>query len=140
MIDEPFPHLAQRQAMAHGHRPCPYKAFPSRTQRKPLYRASSGVWAVQHPNRLSMRSSGLQYVQQRRDKRVNTATQILQIDEDVIESLPRGGGRAAHFAIQAEHWNIVRRVHEIRRFHHIVLLITAQAVLGSKRGGDVDVA
>ena len=63
IIDEPFSHLAQRQAMPHRHRPCSDKAFPSQTQRKALYRASGGVWAVKYPNRLSMRSSSLQHVQ-----------------------------------------------------------------------------
>ena len=72
-----------------------------------------------------MLSSGFQDVQQRGYESINAAAQILQIDEDDVKSLHRGGGRAAHLAIQAEYWDIVRRIHEIRRFHHIVLLIAA---------------
>ena len=44
-----------------------------------------------------------------------------------------------HFPVEAEHRDIVNRVQKIFGFDHIVLLVAAQAMLRSKRGGQVDI-
>jgi hypothetical protein len=79
-------------------------------------------------------------VAQRRDERIDTATQVLQIDEDDIACIHHRIGRLAHFSIQAEYRDAMHRIVEVRRFDHVVLLVAAQAMLRTESGGDIDVA
>jgi len=43
----------------------------------------------------------------------------------------------SHFAIQAEHGDVVYRIVEIRRLDHVVLLVATQAMLRTERRNDL---
>ena len=81
-----------------------------------------------------------QDIAERRDERINPATQILQIDEDDIACIHHLICRLSHFAIQAEHGDVVYRIVEIRQLDHVVLLVAAQAMLRTERRSDLHVA
>jgi hypothetical protein len=48
------------------------------------------------------------------------------------------GGRAAHFAVEAEHRDAMHRVDEVGRLDHVVLLVAAQAVLRAEGGAQLE--
>ena len=79
-------------------------------------------------------------VAQRRDERINPATQILQIDEDHIECIHHRIRRLAHVAIEAEDRDAMHRIVEVRRLDHVVLLVAAQAMLRTEGSADLHVA
>ena len=57
--------------------------------------------------------------------------------EDRVERAHRLAGRAADLAVEAEDRDAVGRIGEVRRLHHIVLEVAADAVLRAEDGGDV---
>ena len=85
MADEPVAHLAQRQPVAHGHRPGADEALPARQQRSALDRAAGGVGTVEHPDGLAVLGRGLEHVEQGRDEGVDPAAEVLQVDQDGVE-------------------------------------------------------
>ena len=113
MIDKPTTDFTQSHAVPHGHRASTNKALPTLLQRQPFYGTASRVRAIQYPNRFAMRSRCFKHIEQRRNKRINPAAQILHIDQDNVKSLHRLGGRAAHFAIEAEYRDPKHRVGEV---------------------------
>src|SRR4029434_8769315 len=78
-------------------------------------------------------------VTQRSDKRIYTATEVLQIDEENIEVIHHRRRRPAHFAVQAKDRNPVHRIVEISRLDHIVLFVAAQPMLRAKGRGEPDI-
>ena len=138
MIDEPLPELAERQPVAHRDRSGADKASPAGPQRQALDRPSRRVGPVEHPDALAVLGRGLEDVQQRRDEGVDPAAKVLQVDEDSVERAERLAGRAASFAVEAEHRDAVDRVGEVLGLDHIVLLVAAQAMLRTERGGQLD--
>ena len=94
-----------------------------------LRRAARRVRAVEHPDALAMLGRCFEHVEQGRDVGVDAAAQVLQIDQDRVEGAHRLAGRTADLAIQAEHRDSVGRVGEVRRLHHIVLEVAADAML-----------
>ena len=78
-----------------------------------------------------------EHVQQGGDKGVDPATEVLQVDEDRVERPHRLARGPAHFTINAEHRHLVHRISEIVRFHHIILLVTAQAMLRTESSRNV---
>jgi hypothetical protein len=79
--------------------------------------------------------AGLEHVAERRDEGVDAAAAVLEVDEQHVERVHHRVGRAPHLAVQAEHRNPVRRILVVRGLDHVVLLVAAQAVLRSERGG-----
>ena len=138
MADHPLAHFAHGQSVPHRHRAGAHETFPSFFEKRALDRPSRRIGPVQHPNRLAMFGCGFEHIKQGRDERVYPASKILQIDQYDIESLHRLPGRTANFPIQAEHRNIVDRIHEILGLDHIVLLVAPQTVLRAKGRGQVD--
>ena len=115
VVDEPAAELAQRQAVAHRHRPGADEAFPARAQRQPLDRAAGRVGPVEHPHALAVLGRGLEHVEQGRDEGVDAAAEVLQVDQHDVERAHRLAGRAAHLAVEAEHRDAVDRIGEVRR-------------------------
>ena len=131
--------LAQGQAVAHRHRARANEAFPAGTQGEALDRAAGGVGAIQDPDGFAMGGGGFEHVPERGDEGVDAAAEILQVDQQDVEGVHHGVGRAADFAIEAEHRDLVDGIAEIRALDHVVLLVTAQAVLGAEGGGEIQV-
>ena len=131
--------FAHAQAVAHRHRAGANKTFPARPQCQPFDRPAGGVRAVENPHRFAMLRGGFQHITQRRDEGVNAAAEILQIDQQHVETVHHRGSRAAYFAVQAEYRDAVQRVEEIGRFDHVVLLVAAQAMLRAEGGAQIDV-
>ena len=77
MIDEPMPQLTERQPVAHRHRPRTHKTLPARSQHQTLYGSTGWIGSIENPDCLAMRGCGFEYVEQRRDERVDPATKIL---------------------------------------------------------------
>ena len=138
VVDEPVAELAERQAVAHRHRARADEAFPAGPQRQALDRAPGRIGPVEHPHALAMLGRGLEHVEQRGDEGVDAAAEVLEVDQDRVERAHRLAGRAANLAVEAEHRNAVDRIGEIVRLHHIVLLVAAQPVLRTERGGELD--
>ena len=74
-------------------------------------------------------AAAFEHVEQRRDVGVDSAAEVLQIDQDGVERAHRLAGWPAMFSVEAEDGNSVGRVGEVGRLHHIVLEIAADAVL-----------
>jgi len=134
--DEPVSEFAQRHAVAHRHRPRANEAFPAGQQREPFHRPARRVRAIQHPHGLAVPCRRFQHVEQRGDEGVDAAADILEIDEHDIERVHRRVGRAADFAIEAEHRHAILRIGEVRRLHHVVLQVPAHAVLWAEHRRD----
>jgi hypothetical protein len=137
VIDEPAAELAERQAVAHRHRPGADEALPARAQRQPFDRAARGIGPVEHPDALAVLGRGFEHVEQRRDEGVDAAAEVLQVDQDRVERAHRLAGRAAHLAVEAEHRDAVDRIGEVVGLDHIVLLVAAQPMLRAEGGGEV---
>ena len=86
-----------------------------------------------------MRCRRFQHIAQGRDEGVDAATEILQINQQHIEGIHHGVCRAAHIPVETKYGNTQHRIDEIRGFHHIVLLVAAQAVLWTKRSAECNV-
>ena len=85
--DEPQTQLAEREPMTHRQRSCADKAFPAGAQRQTFDRTTHRIGPIQHPDSLAMLRCRFEHVAQRRDERIDSTTQILQIDEDHIECI-----------------------------------------------------
>ena len=132
VVDEPFSQFAKREAVAHRHRAGAHETLPACAQSQALDRTADRVGAIKHPYRLAILCGRFEHIEQRRYERVDTAAEILQVDQHHIaraHHLPSG---ATAFAIEAEHRNAVDRIVEIRAFDHVVLLIATHAVLRAK--------
>src|SRR3546814_4295185 len=84
-----------------------------------------------------MPGRGLEDIEQGRDIGVDAAAEILQIDQQYVEDLHRLIRRPADLAIEAETGNIVNRVGEVGRLHHIVLKVAAHAMLRPEYRGEI---
>ena len=126
--------------MAHGERPRADEAFPASPQPRALNRTARRVGAVEYPHGLAELRGRFQNVAQRSDEGVDPATHVLQIDQQDVDAIEHPGGRAANLSVQTVHRDAVNRIDEVRRLDHVVLLVPAQAVLGTERRDDVQVA
>ena len=138
MTDQPLSHFPHGQPVPHRHRTRTDKTFPSFDENCPFDRPARRIGPVQNPYRLAVLGGGFQNISQRRDKRIDSATQILKVDQDDVKGFHRLRGWSTDLAVQAEHWDIVNRIKIILGFDHIVLLVTPQTVLGSKSRGNID--
>ena len=139
-LDEPRTQLAEREPVTHWQRSGANKAFPPRPQRQAFDRPADWIGPIEHPHRFPVLRRRFQEIAQRRDERIDAATQVLQIDENDIECAHHRISRLAHLAIQAEDRDAMHRVVEVRRLDHVVLLVAAQTMLRTERGGELDVA
>ena len=76
-------------------------------------------------------------VTQGRDERVDAATHVLEIDQQNVETIHHRRRRPAHFTVKTKNRNAVRRVVEICRLDHVVLLVAAQPMLRAEGGGEL---
>jgi hypothetical protein len=114
LADEPPAHLAEGQAVAHGHRPGADEALPTGPQAQTLDRPAGRVRPVEHPDGLAVARGGFQDVAQRRNEGVDAAAKVLQIDQQDIEAGHHRLGWPAHLAVQAIYRNAMHRVEEVR--------------------------
>jgi hypothetical protein len=103
MVDEPVPHLAHGQAVAHRHRPGADEAFLARQQQRALDRPPGGIGPVEHPDFLAVPCRGLEQVEQRGDEGVDPAAEVLQVEQEHVRRAHHLARRAADFAVEAEH-------------------------------------
>jgi hypothetical protein len=121
--------FAHRQAVAHRQRPGADEAFPARAQQQSFERAASRVWAVEYPHLLAVLGRGFEQVAQGGDEGVDAAAEVLQVDQQDVETVHHRRRRTTYFAVQAEYRDAMRRVDEVGRLDHVVLLVAAQPVL-----------
>ena len=138
--DEPPRELAHGESVTHRKRTGADETLPARAQAQPFHGSPDRIRPVEHPHALVHPGRLFQHVAQRGDERVDAAAQVLQIDQQHVEAVHHGGGGTAHLAVQAEHRNAVLGVVVVRRFDHVVLLVAAQAVLGTEGGDDAKIA
>ncbi len=138
VADEPMAHFAQGQAVAHDHRPRPDEALPAGAQEIALNRAARRIGSIEHPHRFAMFGRGLEHVKERGDEGVDTAANVLEVDQYHIERTHRLAGRAADLAVEAEHRHLVGRVGVVGRFHHIVLEVATDAMLRPEHRRNID--
>ena len=86
-----------------------------------------------------MLRSGLEHIEQGVDEGVDATAQILKIKQGDIESRHHLFCRTANIAIERENRNAVKRVGIIWALNHIVLFITAHAMLWTESSGDLEV-
>ena len=139
-IDEPAAELAECQAMPHRHRTGADEAFPAREERQPFDRPTGGIGPVEHPDRFLVLGRCLEHVEQGRDEGVDAAAEVLHVDQQHVERAHRLAGGTPHLAIEAEYGDVVHRIGEILRLHHIVLLVAAHAVLRAESGRELEIA
>ena len=140
MAHEPDAELAQGEAVAHRDRARADETFPAFAQLQPFDRPAGRIRTIEHPDRLAVFRGGFQHVKKSGDEGVDATADVLQIDEqhvEVREHLLRG---TAHLAIETEYGNPMDRIAKVLRLDHVVLLVTAQPVLRTERGGDVEPA
>ena len=77
-----------RQAVAHRQWPGADKTFPARAKSKPFDRAPSRIRPVQNPDSLFMLRRCFENVTQGRNERVDAATDVLEIDQQNVETYP----------------------------------------------------
>ena len=130
---EPACKLSECQAVTHRHRAGADKAFATRPERQPFHRPAHRVRAIQNPYGLVLLRSRLEHVAQRGDERVDSAPDVLQIDEQNVEGIHHFGRRPAYFTVKAEDRDAVDGVGVVLRFDHVVLLVAAQSVLRAER-------
>ena len=123
--------------MAHWQRPGADEALPARAKRQAFDRPTGRVGTVEHPDALAVLGGGLEHIEQRRDEGVDSAAEVLEIDQDRVERAHRLAVRTADLAVKAEHRNSVDRIDEVLGLHHIVLLVATKPVLRAERGGEV---
>jgi hypothetical protein len=126
--------------VAHWQPPRAHEAAPAGSKSKALDRSPDRIGPIEHPHGLAELRDRFKNVTQGRDKRVNTAPKVLQIDEQHVKGIHRRRGWMARVAVQAEDGNAVHRIFGIRRLDHVVLLFAAQAVLRPERRNQIDVA
>ena len=126
--------------MTHWQRSGADKAFPAGAKPQALDRPTHRIGPIEHPDSLTMLRSRFKHVAQGRDKRIDTTTQILQIDEDDVECVHHRISRLAHFSIEAEYRNAMHGIVEVRQLDHIVLFVAAQAMLGTEGRADLEIA
>ncbi len=125
--------------MAHRHRSGADEALTPGLQPQALDGTADGIGAIQHPHRLAMFGRCFEDVAQGGDERIDTATQILQVDENDVEGVHHRVGRPAHLSIQTEDRDAMHRIVVVRRLDHVVLLVAAKAMLRTEGGGEFDV-
>ncbi len=126
--------------MAHRQGSGADKALPADSEPQALDRTADWIRAIQHPHGFAMSRGRLQDVAQRSDEGIDSATQVLQIDEEGIEGIHHRIRRLAHLAIQAEDRDAMHRIVEVGRFDHVVLLVAAQTMLRTESCGELYVA
>ena len=79
--DEPACQLTHRQPVSHRQGAGTDEAFPAGAQRQTLDRTPRRIRAIQHPHPLAVLRRGFEHVAQGGDERVDTAAEILQVDQ-----------------------------------------------------------
>ncbi len=131
--------LAEREPVSHRHRACTDETLPALAQAHAFDRAAGRIRPIQDPHGLAALRALFQHVTQGRDERVDAAAEILQIDEQHIEAIHHRRGRTTHLTVETEDRNAERRIVEVRRLDHVVLLVAAQTVLRTERCGKLHV-
>lgn len=97
-------------------------------------------WADQEPKPFCHAWLPLRVCKAESCEGVDPAAQILQVDQHNVECRHHLPGRTPHFAIQAEHRNVVNRISIVVGLDHIVLLVTLQPVLRAKSSRDIEIS
>src|SRR5690606_21612606 len=127
--DEPMAHLAHRQAVSHRHRPGANEALLPGKQQSPLDWSARGVGPVEHPDLLAVPRGFLEQVEQRRTEGVDSAAEVLQVEQENVGRVHHLAGGTAYLAIEAEQRNAVSRIDLVRRLDHVVLLVALYPML-----------
>ena len=136
---EPAGELAQGEAVAHRQRAGADETLPARAQGQPFDRPARGVRTVEDIDALAVRGGGFEHVAQGGDEGVDAAAEVLQVDQQDVESLHHRRGRPPDFAVEAEDRDAVDGVEVIGGFDHVVLLVAAQPVLRPEGGAEAEV-
>ncbi len=81
----------------------------------------------------------LQDIPQGRHEGVDAAAQVLEVHEECIEGVHHGGRGPPHLPVETEDREAMDRIHEVRGFHHVVLLVPTQSVLGAEGCGELEI-
>ena len=137
---EPPRKLSECQAVTHRHSTGADKAFAAYFKRQPLHGPAHRVRAIQNPHGLVLLRSRLEHVTQRGDERVDSAPDVLQVNEQNVKGIHHFRRRTAYFTIKAEDRDAVRWVGVVLRLDHVVLLVPTQPVLRAERRAQAYVA
>jgi hypothetical protein len=129
MFDEPIAELSEGQAVTHRNCSGANEAFPARTESETFDRSPRWIGPVENPYTLAMLGRRFEHVQKRRDVGIDAAAEILQVDQDRVERPHRLTRRSANLSVEAEYRHAVGRVGEVGRLHHIILEVSADAML-----------
>ena len=115
--------------MTHRHRTGADKAFAACLEHQPFHGPAHGVRAIQNPNSLVLLRCRLEHVTQRGDECVDSAPEVLKINEQNVKGIHHLRCRPAYFPVKAEDRDAVHGIGVVLRLDHVVLLVPAQPVL-----------
>src|SRR5262249_30239594 len=105
--DEPKSQLAHGQPVPHRHGSRSHETLGPRAQCQALYRPSDRIGAIQYPHGLARLGRLLQHISQRRDERVDTAAQVLEIHQEHVERVHHLSRWSTHLPVKTEYWDVV---------------------------------
>ena len=130
--------LADRHPVSHWNR-----KLTRRTTGSPSSRtgpstscAADRIRAIAHHDGQAMPAGGLQAVGHRIDIGVDARADVLQVDDQRVETGKHAGVRLTRVAVQREHAHATRIVLRVRRLDHVFLKVRSKAVLGTEQGAD----
>ena len=123
--------------MAHGNRRQPYEAAEGRVEDVALDRAADGIGTIQDHHLDARLGAGFQTAQQRPDECVVTRADILEVDHQHVETVEHGRRRLAAFAVERVHRQPRAGVAVPFPLDHVVLRLSAQAVLRAEERAQV---
>ena len=118
--------------MTHGQRARSHKAFPTLAEFESLDGSPSRIGPVEHPDRLAVLRGRFKNIAQSCDEGIDTTAQVLQVNEQHVETIHHCRRGTAHLAVETKNRNPVHRVVEVRRFDHVVLFVATEPVLGTE--------
>ena len=120
--------------MPHRHRHSTDEAGEFTIQHRPLEDvAAERIGPVEHKDSNALLGGRLKTKAQRPEVGVNARADVLQIDDQDIETLEHRLSRFSHIGVKTVHRDLSQRIEHMRRLNHVVLLFGPQAVLRPKQ-------
>ena len=120
--------------MPHRHRHPADEAGEFTIQHRPLDDvAAERIGPVEHDDGDSLFGGRLKTKAQRPKVSVDTRADVLQVDDQNIETLEHLRGRFSHIGVETVDRDLSQRIKHVRRLDHVVLLLGPQAVLRTEQ-------
>ena len=126
--------FGQSESVPHRHRHPADEAGEVRIQDRPLEDvAAERIGPVEHKDGNALLGRRLKTKAQRPEVGVNARADVLQVDDQDIETLEHRLSRFSHIGVKTVHRDLSQRIKRVRRLDHVVLLLGPQAVLRSEQ-------